>query len=545
MILNICVGQGRWGWESFDAELIYASFLCLPLLFLSAKNKATGFLLSLGITRLCLAVLPHFKDSIPKSKVSLIDHDPIIFVATAIGLGVYLLLCISRIHLGNKAAYPVRKFLKDAKKAACQGNFILGIERKGGFLFRKSVVLAESARCLHGQVVGSSGSGKTQLTLALAFQDMLRGWPVFFMENKGDSRDFGLFYELAKSAGRERDVIKIDFFDPASKKLNPIKLPGNPDPLATTNQIMLAIGREPGGSSESEFYKHLDNARVLDMAKIFHASGQDLSLRRAYLFFSNPKFRKKTFFACEDHFKTINAAKARLGTEAGDLTAITTHLYPWASGILGKTVNPKHPDLVIEDIFNKKLLAYVLIPIGDLRNQTNALGKMMIELLLACAQKRQRNGFSLPASIILEEFSEFVTKSFSTLVSTARSAGFCLTLSHQDFGQLRRVEDMDKDAFVSNVNANTAGFKVFFNAVNDEDAEKMAKMFGTYTEAKKTRRIKVGLTGAKSTGDYSERETESFHIHPNEFKRLKAFKAGVKAGDMPPKLVATPAVYGL
>ncbi|MFC1521876.1 type IV secretory system conjugative DNA transfer family protein [Elusimicrobiota bacterium] len=550
-LINAAIFADTSSSDALNFELIISGILLCLGMFVFTNAKVSAFALSLGFSRMFLAgfqflAFPLGTQAL-KELLFFIDLpgvDLSLAFPCSAGVGLASYMGFFVINAGSKTRYmyPASSFIEDAKRCKGKGTFVLGVDRKR---FLKDVVAVEDKeRALHCQVVGSSGSGKTQFTLSLAFQDMLRGWPVFFMENKADSRDFKMFLDLAKMAGREKDVIKIDFSDPLSARINPIRLPGNThDPLAIANQIILAIGREPKVASESEFYQSLDLSRVFDMARIFTGMDQCLSLRRTYMYFSDRKYREKTFELCKK-IKLVQGAKERLAAEAGDFTSLLTHLAPWSMGTLGRVLNAKHPDVTIENIFEKNLLAYVLIPLGSLRIQTNALGKMLIELLLSYSQMRQKKGYQTPASIILEEFSEFVTPSFSALVTTARSAGLCLTLSHQDFSQLRKVEGTDKDAFIGDVIGNTAGIKVFFNAVDDINAEKMAKMFGTFSEPSRTKRVTAGAMGMQSVGDYSERDVESFHIHPNEFKRLVPFKAGVRTvGDNAPRLVTTPSVF--
>ena len=52
---------------------------------------------------------------------------------------------------------------------------------------------------------------------------------------------------------------------------NPIRPVPGQDATEVANQISRAIGREPGGGGESEFFRNVDYARIQTMTEIFMA----------------------------------------------------------------------------------------------------------------------------------------------------------------------------------------------------------------------------------------------------------------------------------
>ncbi|MBI4062066.1 MAG: TraM recognition domain-containing protein [Elusimicrobia bacterium] len=127
-----------------------------------------------------------------------------------------------------------------------------------------------------------------------------------------------------------------------------------------------------------------------------------------------------------------------------------------------------------------------------------------------------------PASVVLDEFAEFATPAFKSFIQTVGSARFWTTLSHQDLGQLRNIEGMDKEAFDSAVFNNTSGCKVCFRTPDPEDAEFWASTLGTRTTTSDTERVESAFLGDNRTGDRSRREVERFKIHPNQLKSLES-----------------------
>ncbi|MFA5141332.1 MAG: TraM recognition domain-containing protein [Elusimicrobiota bacterium] len=392
------------------------------------------------------------------------------------------------------------------------------------------VFVTDKERESHMQVVGPTRSGKSQLLFAVSGQDMKRRMPVFFMEAKGDSSDFDQFLKLAEVAGRARDVRYFNPQDPRSMTFNPIRpLPGQ-DTTAITNQLARAIGREPTSSGEGQdYYRSLDYARMLNMIEVFCAAGLEFTFKDCLAYFSSEKARKKAFDLCKDLAKVDMAAQDF--KKGGDAAALTSAIRPWTTGELGRLLNDYSPQIRLDHVFRYDQLGYFAVPVGHLQVLANPLGRMIISGLLSVAAARQKQYPKPPgASVILDEFAEFATPVFSSFIATVGSARFWTVLSHQDLGQLKRIEGMSAEAFHSAVFANTSGCKVCFRTPAPEDAEFWASTLGTYTTFKDTEQVQRGALGTMRTGQISRREVEEFKVHPNLLKALKPGTALIYSG---------------
>jgi type IV secretory pathway TraG/TraD family ATPase VirD4 len=384
----------------------------------------------------------------------------------------------------------------------------------------QKVHITSSERQQHMQVVGPTRSGKSQLLFALTGQDMRQGMPVFFMEAKGDCADFDQFLKLAGLAERTHDVRYFNPQDPRSMTFNPIRrLPGQ-DVTEVANQIARAIGREPSSSGEAQdYYRAVDYARMVNMAEVFCATDREFTLKDCLAYFKSEKARKKAFELCGDA-RAIKAATADFKGNP-DMSALTSSILPWTAGRLGQLLNDYSPQIRLEEIFEQGQLAYFAVPIGKLQVLANPLGRMIQSGLMSVASARQRmNPKPQAASVILDEFSEFATPVFASFIATVASAKFWTVLSHQDLGQLKRIQGMDAEAFRSAVFANTGGCKVCFRTPAPEDAEFWGATVGTYRTTEDTERFKKGFLGARGTGEISRRNVDEYKVHPNLLKKL-------------------------
>ncbi len=409
----------------------------------------------------------------------------------------------------------------------------------------RRVCLTPVSRERHMQIVGPTRSGKSQLLFALTAQDMRGGMPVFFMEAKGDHGDFDQFLSLAERAGRKTDVRYFNPQDPRSMTFNPIRRMPGQDVTALANQLSRILGREPASSGEAqEYYKSVDYAKIQNMAEVFWDTGLQCTLRDCFYYFSYSECRDKAFSLCKDS-ALVDMARREF-EENPNTTALTSAIRPYTTGPLGELLNTYAPQIKLEDVFAQKQLAYFAIPVGHLPVLANPLGRMLISGLLSVATWRQQERVKPdPASVILDEFAEFATPAFKSFIATVGSARFWTVLSHQDLGQLKNIQGMDKEAFDSAVFNNTSGCKVCFRAPDPDDAEFWSSTLGTYQTFEDTERFQKTLLGSRGTGEMSRRKVEHFKVHPNTLKNLRPGSALVFAPGHEDSLVRTARVFKL
>lgn len=308
---------------------------------------------------------------------------------------------------------------------------------------------------------------------------------------------------------------------------NPIRMVPGQDPTAIANQIARAIGRDPTSSGEGQdYYRSVDYAKIQNMAEIFCSTGRQFTLKDCFYYFHSKHARQRAFELCT--VRRVAAMATEQFKDSPDSTSLTAALRPWTTGTLGRLLNSYSPQIKLEEVFEQGQLAYFAVPIGHLQVLANPLGRMVISALLSVAAARQKaRNKPEPASVILDEFAEFATPVFASFIATVGSARLWTTLSHQDLGQLKKVQGMDADAFTSAVFNNTSGCKICFRSPDPEDAEFWSSTLGTYQATEDTERVTHGLLGDSNTGEKSRRTVEHFKVHPNRLKNLVPFTAMV------------------
>jgi hypothetical protein len=319
----------------------------------------------------------------------------------------------------------------------------------------------------HMYVIGKSGMGKTTLQENMVVQDIRNGHGVCFIDPHGDSVMKVLDYI---PSSRINDVI---YFDPSDLE-NPIAFniletdPNNPKKFLISDGLMKVFEKIWANMWSSRMTYILNNT----IKALMDTPGQTLlGVMRMYL---DKKFRKKIVDNCQNidvkNFWLYEYANwnEKYRTEA--IAPIQNKIGQFLSSTLIRNIvgQPKSTFDLRTVMDNKKILLLDLSK-GKIGEENSALlGAMFITKLQLAAQSRidtpeeQRKDFYL----YVDEFQNFATESFATILSEARKFRLCLTIGHQYIKQLIFQNNTAvRDAVFGNV-----GTMVVFR-VGSEDAE--------------------------------------------------------------------------
>lgn len=94
----------------------------------------------------------------------------------------------------------------------------------------------------HCLIFGSTGSGKTEALVSLAFNSLVQGSGLIYVDGKGDNSLFAKIFSMARKMGREDDVLLINFMTGARDIVGPQerRLSNTMNPFANGSSSMLA-----------------------------------------------------------------------------------------------------------------------------------------------------------------------------------------------------------------------------------------------------------------------------------------------------------------
>ncbi len=351
---------------------------------------------------------------------------------------------------------------------------------------KKPVRIAQADRARHMYVVGQTGTGKSTFLENLAFQDMLNGEGFAFIDPHGDTAE-----KLLASVPKERteDVIYFcpaDMEYPLGLNLFEFENPDEQDFLIQEAINMLYKLYDPQhqgiiGPRYEHWFRMASRtimadpagATFIDIPKVF----TDNQYAKEKLAFVKDKvvldFWNKEMAQTSDYHKS-----EVLGWFVSKFGAFMAN--EMMRNIIGQV---KSSFNLREIMDNKKILIVNLSKgrTGELNSKL--LGMIFVMKFQAAAMSRasidedKRVDFCL----YVDEFQNFSTDSFATIMSEARKYHLNLIVANQFTTQL--TEEI-RDAVFGNI-----GTIVSFRVGQDEDAEALAKRFKPVFDASDLLRI--------------------------------------------------------
>ena len=335
-------------------------------------------------------------------------------------------------------------------------------------------------------MIGQTGTGKSKFLENLAYQDMMDGKGFAFIDPHGDSA------EVLMGAVPPERVEDIIYFNPADMD-NPIGLnmfefntPDQKDFLVQEAINMLYGLYDPGhtGIVGPRLEHIFRNAALLLMSD--PAGGTFIDIPKLLV---DQDFMKSKLKYVTDptvlEFWTKEWPSSQKSSEAGELVSwVASKFGPFLSNdamrnIIGQTKSGFN----LRDIMdNRKILIVNLSKgkLGDLNSKL--LGIIFVMKFQAAAMsradinERDRKDFSL----YVDEFQNFATDSFETILSEARKYKLSLIIGNQFMTQLK---DNIREAILGNVGTIISG------RLGITDAELMERRFRPTFEAEDLTRL--------------------------------------------------------
>ena len=424
------------------------------------------------------------------------------------GAGLALVLTATIVLIKNRLIQIKQK--NDAKnilERESENSFFVGTSYEG-----KDVFLPESSRTKHAQVVGTTSSGKTEsVIIPWSIQDIKKGRGFIVIDGKSDRSLVDKLYAYAVKYKRSKDFRLFSLVNiEESHTYNPLA-GGSPDEVA--ERVFSSF------DFENEYYRNIQYEFFKQTLLIFHKSKLVPTFVKLIQVISDASLLYELALKSKDSLLIQWAAKVKsLSRESLEerTSGLVNQLSHFASSETAKLFNSEHPSIDIEKAMSEGLILYFQLPVLKTPTLGKATGKMLLQNIQSAVSSRHLDkDKNVPLfSIFLDDFSEYLTPSFVSLLNKSRSANVGVVFAHQALGDLETLGDAIKNTILTNSN-----LKVFMRTNENESAEYFAKTCGTQTGTKTTDRQIKGTFGSEKTGDGSIREVEEFIYHPNTFKK--------------------------
>ena len=332
--------------------------------------------------------------------------------------------------------------------------------------------ISAANRRRHLYVIGQTGTGKSTLLRSLMAQDMAAGQGLALIDPHGD-----LALDVLDLVPPHR-IDDVVFLDPSDLDhvvgFNPFYRV-EPDEQALVASNLVAAFRHVWADSWGPRLEYiLYNAVAALLAAPDPLRPTFLAIPRLLV---DPDYRRRvlmgvtdprvqSFFRDEfDHWGERQLAEA-LSPVQNKIGQVISN--PAVRNVLSQW----HPRFDLDDAMQTRKILIVRLPKGTLgADPANLLGSLLVAGLLQAAMRRADPTTRVPFHLYIDEFQNFTTDAFASILSEARKFAFTLTIGHQYLGQLTLPI---RDAVLGNV-GNIVAFRV-----GADDAEVLSHELGDF-----------------------------------------------------------------
>lgn len=387
-------------------------------------------------------------------------------------------------HLPDQKSIPTSQVQRQMSKQVdgptdlMEEGLLLGVNEYRGV--KKEIRLSENDRRRHTYIIGQTGVGKSGFLENLALQDMLDGRGFAFIDPHGD-----VVEKLLANIPKER-VEDVIYFNPGDLD-NPIGLnlfeyesEDQKDFLVQESINMLYSLYDPGhtGIVGPRMEHIFRNCALLLMSDPKGGTFIDIPKLLVDDEFMKSKLKYVTDRNVLD-FWTKEYPASQKSNESGEVTSwVVSKFGPFLSNTMMRNImGQTKSGFRIRDIMdNKKILLVNLSKgkMGELNSKLIGMIFVMKFQVAAMARADMAENDRLDFCLFVDEFQNFATESFESILSEARKYRLNLVLGNQFMTQLT---DKIREAIIGNVGTVISG------RIGVTDAELMVKKFSPTFDA--------------------------------------------------------------
>ncbi len=391
------------------------------------------------------------------------------------------------------------------------------------FTRTKSLFLTNDQREMHMQVVGSTGTGKTEsVLLPLLAHDIAHGKGALVIDGKGDLELLDRIHHLVKSEGRRKDFYFFSLAHPdKSNTYNPL-LRGNATELKDKIVGSMVWSEEFYRRMAEQAALAILNALLITKKKVrfrtLHACLTDIESLKTL----SDKTKEKSLVLHEDLVKMVNNFK----DNQKFLSGLMADLYLSSRSEFSELLDVERPEIDLLKLYEENKIAYFALDLQGYGDTAKRMGRMILQDLKTVSshiqsqtQASKRHFFP----VFVDDASSFLDLNFVDFLNKSRAARIAIAVFHQSLADLSfRLAPNFQQQVIENTN-----IKIVLRQDDPWAVEKFTKIAGTRRTMIPTYQTEDRITGKGFTGTGSIREGQTFRIEPDLIRALKRGEAVV------------------
>ena len=361
----------------------------------------------------------------------------------------------------------------------------------------------------HVLIFGSTGSGKTEALVSIAFNSLAQGSGFIYIDGKGDNSLYAKIFGMVRKMGRDDDLLLINFMTGARDVIGAQKsrLSNTMNPFSNGSssmiaQLIVSLMDSGGGGGDGDMWKGRAISFVEALMKVLVALRDeghvllDANLIRNYFM-----LEKLEMIVCDRRFPIDDSKsipidylpsvifepldnyvlnlpgynKSKKGNQAGEvreqhgfITMQLGRVFTSLADTYGHIVRVNLAEVDLKDVvLNRRILVVLLPALEKSPEELSNLGKVIIASLKAMMAAglgdevegtyrdvilRKPTNSPSPYVCIMDEYGYYAVPGFAVVPAQARSLGFSAIFAGQDLPAFQKASKEEAASIGANTN---------------------------------------------------------------------------------------------
>ncbi len=361
----------------------------------------------------------------------------------------------------------------------------------------------------HVLIFGSTGSGKTEALISIAFNALMQGSGFIYVDGKGDNSLYAKIFSMVRSMGREDDLLLINFMTgardiigPQQKRLSNTMNPFCQGSSSMLTQLVVSLMGGSGQSSDGDMWKGRAIAFVEALMRILvYMRDQkvvllDANTIRNYFILERLESIVIDKIFPRDDQEGVNIEmipkvvtdplRNYLGTlpgynrekkgkqvsqvleQHGFITMQLVRAFSSLADTYGHILRTNLAEVDFKDVvLNRRILVVLLPALEKSPDELSNLGKIIVSSLKAMMAaglgeevegdyrdviERKPTNAPTPYLCILDEYGYYAVQGFAVVPAQARSLGFSVIFAGQDLPAFQKASKEEAASIGANTN---------------------------------------------------------------------------------------------
>lgn len=361
----------------------------------------------------------------------------------------------------------------------------------------------------HILIFGSTGSGKTESLISIAFNSLVHGSGFIYIDGKGDNSLFAKVFSMVRHMGREDDLVLINFMTGARDVIGPQvnRLSNTMNPFANGSSSMLsqlvislmdgASGDQTGDMWKGRAINFVESLMIIlcAMRDAGHILLDANSIRNYFLleklesividlkfpiqndlYVSIENYPPKVLDPLKNYLLNLPGYNPKnkfnqageVREQHGFITMQLTRVFGSLADTYGHIIRTNLAEVDVKDVvLNRRILVVLLPALEKSPEELANLGKVIIASLKAMMaaglgdkvegkfidviSNKPTNALS-PFVCIMDEYGYYAVKGFAVVAAQARSLGFSAVFAGQDLPAFQKSSKEEAASIGANCN---------------------------------------------------------------------------------------------